>query len=344
MKILILKISASNISMHFSLKFLSNILIITIFSFLFLSCQPKSDWHHESGMIWNTMFNITWEGASSLSDSIIPALHPVDESLSVFNDSSLVAAINNNSATPVDTHFRIIYEECLKINEESGGMYDPTVAPAVEAWGFARNHEVSQDTARLDSIREFVGISKTRISGNILIKDDRRIAFNFSSLAKGYGCDLLSAMFIRNGVDNFLIEIGGEVACHGTNRDGGKWRIAIDAPVRESLPGENTAAVVGISNCGMATSGNYRNFKNDKGEFFGHTISPVTCRPVLTDVISATVIATSCMEADALATSCMVSGSEAAKEICRKHNAPLMLILRDSTIYYSDNFRTLLKK
>lgn len=290
-------------------------------------------------MLWNTIYNITWEGPAHLRDSILNAAAPVDASLSVFNDSSLVARVNAAKAVKVDRHFIKVYEETLRINRLSDGMFDPTLSPAITAWGFGKGHHATSDTLRLDSLRQIVGLHHTSLRGDTLFKDNPAVCFNFSALAKGYGCDLVAEMLRRNGVENFLVEIGGEIVASGVNEKGRPWRIAIDRPEWGLVPGGDPIEIINITGKGMATSGNYRNFHKSAEGRYGHTISPRTCRPVATDVISATVIAGSCMEADALATTCMAVGSAEARRICKEAAAPVMLVLRDSSIYYSPSFK-----
>lgn len=314
------------------------------------SCTDSQGWQQASGMIWNTTYNIRWHGPASLRDSILTAIEPVDRSLSVFSDSSIVSRVNRQLATTVDTHFTTVYKECVRIHRLSAGMFDPTLAPAIEAWGFGKGHTPTADTLRCDSLRSITGLAKTSLKDGILTKEDIRIRFNLSALAKGYGCDLLADMFRRNGVEDFLIEIGGEIVCNGTSPRNKKWRIAIDRPVENALPGENMQTCIQLESGAVATSGNYRNFheskdaEGKKSKHFGHTISPHTCRPVATDLLSVTVVAGNCMEADALATACMASGSREAMRICEAAGTPVLMILADSTVQMSHAFTPLLAK
>lgn len=315
--------------------------LITLLASIILlhSCGNNQTWHKESGILWNTIYNVTWMGPGYLADSIIPSTYPVDNSLSVFNDSSLVAMVNRNIDTHVDTHFITVYDEACKVNRLSGGMFDPTLSPAITAWGFGKNHTANTDTLHCDSLCSIVGIEKTHLLDCVLHKDDIRIQFNFSALAKGYGVDLIAEMFRRNGVENFMIEIGGEIFCSGHNSNNRDWRIAVDIPRKESLPGQQVAEILTLTNKGVASSGNYRNFHHTTaGNTYGHTISPLTCRPVETDIISATVVAKNCMTADALATACMACGSEEAMQICQKAGAEALFILGDSTVIRTPRF------
>lgn len=295
------------------------------------SCVSENRFRYEEGLAWNTLYHITYESSADLSDSIAIIFNEIDSSLSPFNETSTVSRINRNETDSIDKWFRMVYEESRKINMASDAAFDPTLAPLIRAWGFGQGHEISADTLRLDSLLQFVGINKTKIEGSRLIKEDPRIEFNFSALAKGFGVDQIADMMLRNGVDNFLVEVGGEIRAHGTNPAGESWKIGIDLPSEEAQQGD-MACAVSITDCGLATSGNYRNYHVSEGNRFGHTISPIDGRPVKSDVISATVLASDCMEADALATSCMVLGSEKALDLCTGLRAGVLLILEDMTV------------
>ena len=307
----------------------------------FASCDG-GNYQKEEGMIWNTTYHITYKGPSALADSILPVLNEVGASLNVFDKTSLVSRVNESDSLEIDGHFKRVYSESRIVNNASGGMFDPTLSPLITAWGFGIGHEVTADTLAIDSILNFVGIGKTRLNGDWLVKDDRRTQFNFSAVAKGYGCDAVAAMLQRNGVTDWLVEIGGEISVGGISPSGGKWKISVDKPIEtDSTEIHDAVTVIGVSDCGVATSGNYRNFRKEGGKTMGHTISPVTGRPVVTDVVSATVIAPTSMEADAAATACMASGSERAKSMLRDLRMEGMLILSDSTVWESPGFSSL---
>lgn len=302
------------------------------------SCSSDS-WQKEQGMIWNTTFHITYQGSPALKDSILKVLDEVGKSLDVFDKASLVSHVNASDSTLTDRHFRTVYNMSRRISEASGGMFDPTLSPLITAWGFGPGHEMTADTLAVDSILDFTGIGKTTLKGDMLVKEDIRTQFNFSAIAKGYGCDEVAAMLARNGVADYMVEIGGEIAVAGKSPRGGGWRISVDRPtVTDTEEIHDAATVIEVSDAGIATSGNYRNFHRLGGEILGHTISPLTGRPVQTDVVSATVVAPTAAEADAAATACMAAGSEAAERILGKLGFEGMLILADSTTITTKGF------
>lgn len=188
----------------------------------------------------------------------------------------------------------------------------------------------------------FTGIAKTKLDNGRLIKQDSRTRFNFSAIAKGYGCDEVSRMLARNGVANRLVEIGGEISCAGKSPSGKKWRVSVDRPIMTDSVIHESQCVIEITDCGLATSGNYRNFHTSaSGETYGHTISAVTGRPARTDVLSATVVASTCMEADALSTSMMALGSKEAVKLAESLHYPVMLVLNDMSVWENEEFKAL---
>lgn len=302
-----------------------------LFLLVLTSCSSGATYRFEEGIAWNTLFHITYLSEDNLSDSILTVFNEIDSTLSPFNPESGISKINNNETDTADSHFAAVYNAAKTINERSGGAFDPTLAPLIRAWGFGQGHEITADTLRLDSLLQFVGIRKTRLEGSRIFKEDPRIEFNFSALAKGYGVDCIADMLERNGVENYLVEVGGEIRAQGINPKGQRWTVGIDRPESGSQPG-NAIISVSLDNEAIATSGNYRNFHESNAGKFGHTISPETGRPIATDVISASVIAKTCMEADAIATACMVLGSEKALNLCDGMRAGVMLVKSDMSI------------
>lgn len=289
-------------------------------------------------MIWNTTYHITYKGSEILKDSVMPVLNEISLSLSIFEKNSLVSKLNNSEKADADRHLIKVYDKSKEINHLSGGMFDPTVSPLITAWGFGPGHTVTADTTHVDSILTFVGIDKTSRSANEIIKEDKRTQFNFSAIAKGYGCDAVGEMFKRNGVNDFMVEIGGELTLSGKSPSGNDWKISIDAPNENNIGSHESALILSLTDVGIATSGNYRNYREENGNHLAHTISPVTGRPFFSEILSATVIAPSCMEADALATAAMASTVENAQSLLTVYNAEGLLIMKD-TVWMTPGFK-----
>ena len=300
---------------------------------------------NNSGITWNTEYNIKYCHHTNLFDSIISVLRKVELSVSPFNKKSRITAINENRSDTLDGYLSRLYDKSVEINRESGGAFDPTVSPLVNLWGFGYEKTGKANRQAVDSILIFVGIDKTRKEGIRIVKSDGRTTFNFSAIAKGMGCDEVGKMLERNGVTDYIVEIGGEITAKGHNPKGQKWRISIDKPINANdTVIHHSAGIVEITNCGIATSGNYRNYHTDSaGNKVAHTINPRTGMPEQSDVLSATVIAPDCMTADAYATTFMVLGLEKSKKLLDKHpEISAMLITSDNgnsfKIWESGNF------
>lgn len=318
--------------------------LTTLIVLLFTLSSCGNDYKSLDGMIWNTTYHITYDGDKDLSDSIYIVLNQIDASLNVFDENSVISKANASQTLRVDKDFRNVYEMSKKYNELSDGAFDPTLGPLIDAWGFGKGHKATSDTLRLKQLLANVGISKTRLEKETLIKDNPKISFNFSAIAKGYGCDRIGEMLKRNGVESYLVEIGGEIRCAGNGPHGEAWKISIDEPIQTDTINHDSECVIQVSDCGIATSGNYRNFHVEEGNTYGHTISSKTGRPVQTDVISATVVAPTSMEADALATTIMALGKDAAIELCDKLGFGVLMILNDDTIWQNEQFKKLIVK
>lgn len=314
------------------------------FAVAFIACSGKDKngketWIQKEGLVWNTSYHITYCGSENLADSIIATLHNVGKSLSCFDSTSLVSKVNTQDSTPVNTDFIRVYVMTRKINKLTDGAFDPTLSPLIRAWGFGEGHTPTADTLNIDSLLNLTGISRTRLSHDALIKENPNIQFNFSAIAKGYGCDAVGEMFERNGVEKYLIEIGGEILAKGQNRENQDWKISIDKPISGSNSmNHRSQAVIAFTDMGMATSGNYRNTQNNGERVYGHTISSKTGRPIQTDILSATVLANTAMEADGLATAFMAMGKDNVVNLVSQTKIPVMLILEDSTIWCSKSF------
>lgn len=283
-------------------------------------CKDMPRWRDAHGSTWNTLYSVTYMSDRDLHDSIVATLHRVEMSVSPFAAGSVISRINNNATDTVDAAFRDLFDMSAMICGESGGMFDPTMAPIVNLWGFGYDKpEGAPRQAQIDSALSLVGIGGCHIgSDGVLRKKDKGTQFNFSAIAKGYGCDAIGAMLERNGCHDYMVEIGGEIALKGYNPRHEQWRIMIDAPEEcDTAVNHNRLAVVCVSDCGIATSGDYRNYRVDSGRRVAHTISPVTGYPVSladadTVTLSASVIARTAAEADGLATACMLMNPVAA--------------------------------
>lgn len=274
-------------------------------------------WENE-GMVFGTTYHISYQFRRDLHNDIRQAMQEVDGALSMFNAESALTQINNGSTDASNLLVQDVLTLALEVSKDTHGSFDVTVAPLVNAWGFGFKNGQLPDSTQVDSILQFVGYESIHLEGNRLTKDDSRTILDCSAIAKGYGCDHVARLMERMGVKNYMIEIGGEVVCHGKNRKGKAWSIGVCRPVEDG--NEGNEAVLQLTDRAMATSGNYRNYYvTEDGRKLAHTIDPHSGYPVQHSILSSTVIAPTCAQADAYATSFMVMGVDSAMAFANRH-------------------------
>ena len=297
--------------------------------------KSKLYYYENSGKIFGTVYHIKYESERDLHDSILSELNDVDASLSVFNDSSIISKVNRNEDVALNKDFREVFLLSQQVSSATEGAFDITVAPLVNVWGFGFKHSSSVSKNKIDSIRSIVGYEKVSIENGIINKQNPLVMLDCSAIAKGYGVDKIARMFERVGIKNYMIEIGGEIAVRGYNDLHKLWKIGIEKPVDNKNVTADLQTVLPITNCALATSGNYRNFYYKDGKKFAHTIDPKTGYPVQHSLLSASVIAPTCAEADAYATAFMVMGVEKSKQLLsKKKTLKAYLIYADSLGQY----------
>jgi thiamine biosynthesis lipoprotein len=305
--------------MKMKMKITNMTLIVGLGLLAGTGCSGDKQYFEESGQVFHTLYLIKYESSQLLTDKIDAELQAFNLSLNPFNPHSIISKVNSNEAVEVDEWFTEVFNKAQEISERSGGAFDTTVAPIINLWGFGFSNMDSITPQMVDSIKAFVGYRKIRLEGKTVVKDDPRILLNFSAIAKGYACDVIARLLEREGVSNYMVEIGGEVTLRGVNQRGDCWRIGINKPDddQEGLNRELEEILKPCRPCGVATSGDYRNFYLKDGKRYAHTINPATGYPAAQNLLSATVIADDCMTADAYATTFMVLGAEQAVEIAK---------------------------
>lgn len=291
-----------------------------------------------TGQAWGTTYHITYRSASDLSDTIAAAIESIDASLSPFRQGSLISRVNAGDSTArADSHFAAVLGLSQRVCRLSGGAFDPTVAPLVNLWGFGYEAGAADvpDDAAIDSALASVGILDCSIDAEgRVVKKSPATEFNFSAVAKGYGVDQVAAALRCCGCEDYMVEIGGEISLRGRNSRGEDWRIQVDAPV-SGPNGEivhESMTVLTLTDCCIATSGNYRNYRRTSAGTVGHTISPATGRPVATAILSATVIAPDCAMADALATAAMAMPPDQAQAMLQAQGLRAILATANELI------------
>jgi len=294
------------------------LLLLIVGTIVILKKQPP--FRTNEGMVFGTIYKITYQHNDDLQNEIKAAMMEVDNSLSPYNPNSIITRINHNEDTVLNEHFLHVFNLAQQISAETEGAFDITVAPLVNAWGFGFKHSIDIDPNVIDSLRQFVGYQKIKLEDGKIVKEDARTMLDCSAIAKGYGVDRVARLLDQKGVQHYMVDIGGEVVLKGKNPRMKTWRIGINKPVEDSLSvNQELQTILEVSDVGMATSGNYRKFYYKDGKRYAHTIDPRVGTPVQHNILSATVIAKDCTTADAYATAFMVMGLEEAKAFCEAH-------------------------
>lgn len=284
-----------------------------------VACRPEG-YRSMEGPVYGTYYRVVYRSGEELDRELKLQMERVNVSLSMFNDSSVVSRLNRGESRETDSLFRSMFATALRVYRETEGAFDITVAPLCNAWGFGYKHDSFPSPGKIDSLRWYVGMDKLRLENGCLYKEREGVELDASSIAKGLGVDLVAAYLEDRGVEDYLVDIGGEVRVSGMSDKGRPWRIGIDKPTDSlSVDGRELQTVVALRKGALATSGNYRNFYVREGKKYAHTIDPRTGYPVQRDILSSTVYAPTCMEADAYATAFMVLGLERSKKIAEEH-------------------------
>ena len=290
-------------------------------------------YHKLEGTVFHTIYHITYQGERDYHDEIKQLFKEFDGSLSMFNDTSIITRMNNcDTSVVANRYFRHVFTKAMEVSEATGGAFDITVAPLVNLWGFGFKNSDNVSQAAIDSILQFVGYKTVHLDEEgHLYKDDPRTIMDASSIAKGYMSDVVADFLREKGVENYMVEIGGEVALNGVNPKGSRWSIGINKPTDDSTQvNSELQDILYMSEGGVATSGNYRNFYYKDGKKYAHTIDPHTGYPIQQDILSSTVIARDCMTADAYATAFMVLGKEKAMEVLAKDTTLMAYFIVDA--------------
>ncbi|KAA3621391.1 MAG: FAD:protein FMN transferase [Bacteroidetes bacterium] len=277
------------------------------------------------GNTMGTTYNVTYKDSQNrnFQESIDSLLIAVNAEVSTYEKQSTITRVNQAEDSIMvsgveNQHFFRNFQKAKEVYERSSGNFDPTVMPLVNYWGFGTSMKravTEIDSIKVDSLKKLVGFEKVQmqVQGNdlLIIKSNASVGIDFSACAKGGGVDAIGAFLKSKGVNDYLVDIGGELLANGVSPRGVSWKIGISVP-KEDAAVDEVHTVVKLSNTAIATSGNHRNYYNTKGYKYGHTLNPSTGFPEKNDLLSATVFAPDCMTADAFATAFMVMGLEKA--------------------------------
>lgn len=305
-----------------------------LFVLVLFACQeqrpdsPKSrDYMTIEGQTMGTYYRIKTEMHSIQKSAIDSILVEINQSVSTYIVNSEISRFNQNESglTIASGYFRDNFELASFFYTISQGYYDPTVMPLVNYWGFGyegKKQIEKSDSLVIEEIKQYVGLKKistVEIGDSLrLIKEIPEVELDFSSVAKGYAVDILAYYLERSGAKNYLVDIGGEMRLKGKNPRSMKWSIGINTP-KEGASLNEAIQYISVSDKGLATSGNYRNFYEVDGQKISHTINPKSGYPERSVLLSTTILAENCALADAWATTAMVLGLEKATELIQNY-------------------------
>ncbi|MFD1314592.1 FAD:protein FMN transferase [Namhaeicola litoreus] len=286
---------------------------------LLISCKSDDKTYQRlSGNALGTTFSAIYDDAQqrNFEKEIDSLFHMINQSLSTYIPNSDISKINSgDTLVQVDHYFEEVFQKSLNICEETGGYFDPTIGLLVNAWGFGPGDGLANiDSAKIESLLQGVGLHKINLVNGKIKAKYTPFFLDFNAIAKGYTVDVLGRFLESKEIENYLVEIGGEVRTRGKNERGLSWKIAIEKPHFDGS--RSYQSFVLLSDESIATSGNYRKFKIDSitGARFAHTIDTKTGYPSKSDLLSASVISSlDCADVDAYATAFMAMGFEKTK-------------------------------
>ena len=289
---------------------------------LIVSCKQDIKNTKISGQVFGTSFSVQYYSESKLNfetqfDSLF---YVINKSLSTYQTNSIISKINRNEWTHFDDHFVKVFESAKTIYKETQGAFDPTIGVLVNAWGFGPEGKIVDiDSLKIDSLMVSVGFDKLELPKE-KFKLPKNTFLDFNAIAKGYAVDVIAEFLETKKINNYLVEIGGEIRVKGTNLEKqSSWKIGVENP---NFYGEQSIQkTITLHNESMATSGTYRKFKIDEnGNKYSHIIDTKTGYPSKTNILSVSVIAKNCMTADAYATAFQAMGIENVKTFLKDHS------------------------
>ncbi len=311
--------------------------IFIISALLLFSCKEQPKKTNYSGITQGSYFSITYYDESGRTfesefDSIFVA---VGNSVSLWDENSIIRKVNRNEDVVVDKVFRDNFEWAKKASEFSDGAFDATIGPLVAAWGFHYKKEMEMTPAMVDSIRQLVDFKKIEIIDNKIVKAKPNMTLDFNAVAQGYTADLIGTFLEEKGVTNYLVDVGGEIMARGGKPNGENWIIGIEKPSENYDSERNVQLKITLKDKGIVTSGNYRKYIEKDGVRYSHSIDPKTGYPVPQNLLSATVIADNAAWADCLASICMIVGKDKALQMLEDNadiEGYLIFVDEDGTI------------
>ena len=283
------------------------------------ACSPQQP-SRLSGEAQGTYYNIQYYDPQhrNLQPQIDSILDAFDLSASLWVDSSLLRQLNSNQTDSIDVILTELVRRSLYINEYTDGAFDCRIGKLVQTWGFSFSERSEPDSITLATLLRFAHGS-IGINGNRLVKEYPETELDFNAIAQGYSVDLLSAWMETLGINDYLIDVGGEVIAHGKKSNGKAWTVGIERPAENRYSAPEVQTAIDLKDLSVVTSGSYRKYYEKDGVKYSHTIDPATGRPVTHSLLSVSVVEKECWLADAMATAYMVMGLDSARQFIASH-------------------------
>jgi FAD:protein FMN transferase len=315
---------------------------------LLYSCRnEKASYIALEGFTMGTTYHIKYASSRShnFGKQIDSLLVLVNRSLSMYDSTSTISLFNRSrEGSMSDSLFRIVFRTAKDIYKRTKKAFDPSIMPLVNAWGFGFENRSKMDSVLVDSLLNLLGFGGVSLNSDMITKNNPDLMLDFAAIAKGFGVDLVAEFLEEQGIQDYMVEIGGEVRAKGKNPAGEAWKIGIERPAMEKDQVQEFDLLVHISDMSVATSGNYRNYYVENGKRYAHIVSPFTGFPVEHNLLSVSVFSKKCMIADAFATGLMVLGTELSKEIDKGNKDILILLIFENAegkldLYYSEELK-----
>jgi len=314
---------------------MKRILIYLLVGTIFLSCKDELKNTRVTGAVFGTSYAIQYASYDDLKleEQFDKLFYVINKSMSTYQTNSIISKINRNETVTIDAHFRNVFDASKTIYKLTDGAFDPTIGVLVNAWNFGPEGKIENlDKAKIDSLMLTVGLDMVIREDNIIKKQNKDTRLDFNAIAKGYAVDVIAEFLETQNLENFLVEIGGEIRAKGVNLTNGKaWKIGVENPNFDGS--QSIMKAISLTNEAMATSGTYRKFKVDEaGNKYAHIIDAKTGYPSKTNLLSISVIASDCMTADAYATAFKAMGINKVKTFLEQHKE-----LKAFLIFENDN-------
>jgi thiamine biosynthesis lipoprotein len=301
---------------------MKNYFILVLIVSLFFSCEPKQKNIKISGPVFGTSYGVTYysETNKKFRTEFDSLFNVINTSLSTYKEDSYISKINRNQPTIIDTHLITVFKASKHIFELTEGAFDPTIGAVVNAWNFGPKGKITGlDDLKIDSLMPSVGFDKLHLINDKIIKDNPNTFIDFNAIAKGYGVDVVAKFLESQNINNYIVEIGGEIRCKGINIETQKpWHVGVEKPNFDDT--QSLIKAIDLHDEAMATSGTYRKFSIDEdGNRYSHIIDTKTGYPSKTNLLSISVITDDCMTADAYATAFKAMGIDRVKTFLESH-------------------------